>query len=405
MHAYPAMMIPQVARTILKKYGQDAKTLLDPYCGTGTSLVEANISGIEAIGTDLNPLARLIAEVKTKVIDLEKIDGELLKYQHYLDPANENELQNVIPKNIDVNFWFTKDAIKQLGTIKIYINKIENQKVKNFFKVAFSETVRECSLTRNGEFKLYRIEKEKIGQVKVNGFETMINKLWRNRRGLKEFIELKNNQSETHIYDFNTVERDFFDLIKENSIDIVVTSPPYGDSHTTVAYGQYSRLSAEWLDLPEPGKVDSKLMGSKKKYLRNKSELLDECISKVKYIDEKRGREVESFYADYYDSICNISTRIKEYGFACFVVGNRRVKKVQLPTDEITKEFFEKQGFVHIETIIRNIPNKRMPSRNSPTNIEGQTESTMNNEYIVIMKKSKISSFSSASPAEGNLIT
>ncbi len=61
-HSYPAMMIPQVAERILSEYGKDARLLFDPYCGTGTSLVEANLKGIESIGTDINPLARLIAK-------------------------------------------------------------------------------------------------------------------------------------------------------------------------------------------------------------------------------------------------------------------------------------------------------------------------------------------------------
>lgn len=53
----------------------------------------------------------------------------------------------------------------------------------------------------------------------------------------------------------------------------------------------------------------------------------------------------------------------------------------------MTKDFFEEQGFSHIETIIRNIPDKHMPSKNSPTNVTGKKDETMNNEYIVIMKK------------------
>ncbi|MCL0050150.1 site-specific DNA-methyltransferase [Thermodesulfovibrionales bacterium] len=42
-HSYPAMMIPQVARRLIDKYGKKSKLLFDPYCGTGTSLVEANL--------------------------------------------------------------------------------------------------------------------------------------------------------------------------------------------------------------------------------------------------------------------------------------------------------------------------------------------------------------------------
>ncbi|MEM9687311.1 MAG: DNA methyltransferase, partial [Bacteroidota bacterium] len=51
-HTYPAMMIPQIAEKLLSKYGNNSKRLFDPYCGTGTSLVEANIKDINAIGTD-----------------------------------------------------------------------------------------------------------------------------------------------------------------------------------------------------------------------------------------------------------------------------------------------------------------------------------------------------------------
>ncbi|MBT9538086.1 MAG: hypothetical protein IVZ94_08135 [Nitrospirae bacterium] len=71
------------------------------------------------------------------------------------------------------------------------------------------------------------------------------------------------------------------------------------------------------------------------------------------------------------------------------VVGNRTVKGIQLPTDEIVADFGEQAGFRHIETFIRKIPNKRMPSKNSPTNKIVVLGSTMTEEYIVIMEKIK----------------
>lgn len=60
-HTYPAMMIPQIARKLLKEYGIEGGWLLDPYCGTGTSLVEASLFGMHSVGCDINPLVRLIA--------------------------------------------------------------------------------------------------------------------------------------------------------------------------------------------------------------------------------------------------------------------------------------------------------------------------------------------------------
>lgn len=83
-HSYPAMMIPQVARRIIKNYGKEGDVLFDPYCGTGTSLVEANIKNISAIGTDLNPLARLIATAKTTKINSDLLNSEINNFINYL---------------------------------------------------------------------------------------------------------------------------------------------------------------------------------------------------------------------------------------------------------------------------------------------------------------------------------
>ena len=114
---------------------------------------------------------------------------------------------------------------------------------------------------------------------------------------------------------------------------------------------------------------------------------MDRSIAEISEKDKKRARDVISFYTDYRKSIDNISKILKRGGYACYVVGNRRVKRVTLPTDEITVEFFRANGFEHVETIMRNIPNKRMPKKNSPTNEPGKLETTMNCEYIVVMRK------------------
>lgn len=98
-------------------------------------------------------------------------------------------------------------------------------------------------------------------------------------------------------------------------------------------------------------------------------------------------RDVISFYEDYEHSINRVSMTLKKGGFACYVVGNRTVKGVNIPTDEITAQLFEDNNFRHIETIVRNIPNKRMPSRNSPSNVAGITAATMKNEFIVVCQK------------------
>ncbi len=390
-HSYPAMMIPQVAGRILDEFGKKAKLLFDPYCGTGTSLVEANIRGINAIGTDINPLARLIAKVKTTVIPLDTLDRYLKDFNDLIFSVRlgKTKITTKIPNFKNINYWFKKETQYWLAVIKEYIQKIKNSDVQDFFKVAFSETVREASLTKNGEFKLRRIPKSQIERFNPDVFSIMMNKLIRNRNGMAEYIRLKNNESTSKIYDFDTVYEIPKNIILPESIDIVITSPPYGDSRTTVAYGQFSRLSNQWLGFEKFNELDKKCMGGmKRREIKNFGfDPLDEVLLQIAKIDKNRAYDVVSFYMDYGNSINNVSKVVKKGGIVAYVVGNRRVKGIEIPNDEITREFFERNGFKHVKTIIREIPNKRMPKRNSPSNIIGITDTTINYEYIVILRK------------------
>ena len=138
-HTYPAMMIPQVAHRIIEQYGKKAQSLFDPYCGTGTSLVEAHLCGINAFGTDLNPLARLIAEAKTTKIELSTLDTWIKEFNDFVFSMSFGIDTHAIAiptfKNID--FWFTHETKKQLASIKQFINHIKDDGVKKFFSRCF----------------------------------------------------------------------------------------------------------------------------------------------------------------------------------------------------------------------------------------------------------------------------
>lgn len=388
-HNYPAMMIPQVANRLISEYGKNTKYLFDPYCGTGTSLVEASLRGINSIGTDINPLARLIAETKTSIIETQVLDLYLKEFNDFSFSLNFG-IKNynfILPKFKNIDFWFKEEVKEKLAIIKTFINEIKDDKVRKFFLVAFSETVRESSYTRNSEFKLYRMSEKQRTNYNPDVLSIITSKLIRNRRGLRSYLEkVYKKHVKIKIYGFDTSHK--VEGIENESIDIIVTSPPYGDSRTTVAYGQFSRLSNQWLDVENANQIDNKLMGGRPREIEHTGiRILDKTIEQICKEDLKRAKDVYSFYFDYRNSISNVSKTLKKGGVACYVVGNRRVKNIELPTDKITKEMFKENNFKYINTFIRAIPNKRMPSRNSPTNEIGKASTTMNNEYIVVMQK------------------
>lgn len=387
IHPYPAMMMPLIARTMFDRYGKKEKTVfLDPYVGSGTTLVEAQYYGVKkAIGIDLNPLAILISRTKTESIDLDYVKNKISEYKIFIENIKHYEETNFSIRDS----WFNKETITALSKIKEFIKTVENPSANDFFNICFSEVVRTTSETRNGEFKLYRMSQKALERFKpnaINLFEEIIN---RNYNILNEIQYEKKSIIELH-------NENILDLTKHSelndSVDLIITSPPYGDSHTTVAYGQFSRLSNEWLNFKDAVTLDRRLLGGKKiedKVFGIKE--LDDAIKQIKINDSNFNREryweVISFYNDYENSIKAIVPTIKKGGYVIFVVGNRRVRNVELQLDVITYKMFEKYGFEHEITHVRDILNKRMPSKASPENSKGGQIPTMTQEYIVVMRR------------------
>ena len=387
-HKYPAMMIPQIARKLLNRYGVKDGWLLDPYCGTGTSLVEASMFGMNSVGCDINPLVRLIAVAKTTRMDLRTLDLALRRLEDAIFRVAfaKNIPSTPVPDVLNLAYWFSKDATKCLAFIRNCIVSVEDEAIRNFLWVAFSETVRECSYTRNGEFKLYRMPKEKIARFDPDVLGIFQNKLIGNRQGFEAYLKKRKNV-EVVVSGKNTANYEGPERQPLNGFDLMITSPPYGDSQTTVAYGQFSRLSADWIGLRDARQVDRLAMGGRKKETTLYDSPVACAIAKIRSIDEKRASQVEAFYIDLARSIDFVAPLLSKHATICYVVGNRRVKDQMLPTDEFVVFAFEQHGFSHRETIVRNIPNKRMPFKNSPSNIAGQTGATMREENIVICQR------------------
>ena len=389
-HTYPAMMIPQVARTLIHNFRPKGKCelLFDPYMGSGTSLVEASLFGINSIGTDINPLARLISKTKTMPFDIKKIEYILSKIQLLSFSYTPNQVtQRDFSRISNHTFWYSEDILLKLSYISSFIETIDED-VKLFFNIALSEMVRECSFTRNGEFKRFKMNEKQLKNFNPDVFALFEYKVMRNLNGLKMFLMDRKNVS-SKIYDFDTVSSIPQNILQKNSVDMIVTSPPYGDSRTTVAYGQFSRWANEWFGFSNAKILDNILMGGKKQQKETfETKTIREQIDQIKDINITRYFEVISFLNDYHCSIKNIAPIVRNNGKVCYVVGNRNVKGVQIPLDYFTAEMFEKYGFKHEQTIVRTIPSKRMPSKTSPSNKVGEKISTMSNEYIVIMTKS-----------------
>ncbi|MBF0556903.1 MAG: hypothetical protein HQK96_20505 [Nitrospirae bacterium] len=378
IHAYPAMFHSRLVRQLIGSYSAESDYVLDPFMGSGVSAVESGVMGRKFVGFDINPLAVLIAKVRTTPIKKDILFNTLenINRQYYDVMPNPPVFPNI-------NFWFTPERIMSISKIITLIDSIDDEDVQRFYKVTLSETIRAVSQTKPNEFKLVRRKKpcqlDTIKLFTINSFK--------NIKFLDDYYKLNKITHDPDIQLVNTLTDDI--PLEDNSISLLITSPPYGDSQTTVAYGQFSRLSLQWLNLPYDS--DKKSLGCKRITINSgvSSPTLYMILSLVSKQDLNRSMHVFSFYYDIFQCMKRIISKIKIGGYIVFVVGNRTVKGTQLPTDIICVEMLGSLGCSHMETRVRLIGNKRMPSKNSPTNITGEKAPTMKYEYVVVCKRNR----------------
>lgn len=441
LHTYPATMIYPISRNIISKVKEiyPINALLDPFSGSGTVPVEGVLAGIPNIyATDMNPLAILLTEVKSNALYPNKLSQDFKVLQESINSSYKyhNEILDtiddfILSQNLDITdkktwgenapdymkeflqqnnsiinvpnfknigYWFKPKILLELSLIAQEIQKVNNIEFKKFYIVAFSELLRLVSNRRNGEFKMYRMPAEKIKTFEPNVLDTFYSILLKNIKKMEEFYTQTKTLAPSNIHIKLDNAKELIS-IPDNSIDLLITSPPYGDSRTTVAYGQFSRLTLQWNDFlenkadinNESMKLDNKLMGGIK--YRNgyayelSSPTLKTALNNIVSKDLERSGDVFSFYKDLDMCLEATSKKSKKGTYQFWVVGNRTVKEVYLETDKILAELAQTHNLQYITTFTRNIHNKVMPSKNSPSNKTGATVSTMLNEYIVILKK------------------
>ncbi len=255
LHTYPAKAVSEMVSDLIKKVMsiKSIKTVLDPFVGSGTTALESKYLGLDFWGSDLNPLAVLLS--KTKVLTIGNTAYTKKRLSEFAVQIKE-EYPNarLIPVcSFDgIDYWFKEENVRELNFLKFKLsqfvnraNKVNREMYALILLTAFSSTIRRVSLTRNSEFKLYRMSPSEIDRFSISAID--------------EFKE-----AVSHLLDMLVVANDSYkketqsticlqnakslNYLHNKSIDLVITSPPYGDSKTTVAYGEFSRLSLQWMN-------------------------------------------------------------------------------------------------------------------------------------------------------------
>lgn len=249
LHPYLGKFIPQLVEVFLKHYFKRGESILDPFMGSGTTLIESNVLGLNSAGIEISLFNCLITEVKTKKYDINLVEQEikdiLAKTKEFSNSLlggqkknNPIELKDSFKKyktdSEYLNTWF---ADRSLQEILFYKENIKNYKNQDVLKIILSRATRSARLITHYDLarpkkpvrKEYYCIKHRQTCSPVNEAMKFINRYsWDTIRRIKDFDKLRTNafvkviQGDSRDIDFRKVNG-----YKGGKFDGVFTSPPY----------------------------------------------------------------------------------------------------------------------------------------------------------------------------------
>ena len=238
---------------ILNELNVKNGALLDPYCGSGSSFASGLECGLtEMHGFDINSLAVMISKAKfTKISVNELAKTKIIfrnnVYEFLKDEKNIDTLQR--PQVTNIDFWFSKEVASHLTVIKHFVDKIYDDNIRNFFLIPFSETVRECSYTRNNEFKLFRMKSEDMLHFNPDVISLYLKKLEDTIVLYQYFYFPKLDEKVKVNVQYSTFQP------KDEYFDVVLTSPPYAIAAQPLHTDNFLHSQTNGLELITPEKL------------------------------------------------------------------------------------------------------------------------------------------------------
>lgn len=347
---YPCKFIPQIPNWAIRKYSKTGDLVIDPFAGSGTTLVEAVLAERNGLAIDFDTLSRLLCRTKTRLLDKGQIEFIRSAKTTLTNPLTSPS--NFVPDLHNTSHWFSAQNIIDLLSVKSNIedlySKTKDEAIYEFLLVCFAAIIKKCSYADEVSPKPY-VSKRFIKTPWL--VASAINRTIENY-----LVELEKFQScqlgkcivaADDARNINTPEY-------YGQVDLAITSPPYINAFD---YVRSLRLENAWLGYYG----DSNIIEIKRKQVGTESipaityrqeieatnnSVLDLLISQVAKTDQKRAYIVWKYFYDMSLNFSQVFRLLKNDGHYIVVIGDSKIRGIDIPTHKILIEIASQNGFI-----------------------------------------------------------
>ncbi len=330
-HSYPARLHPLTARALVEELSEPEQLVLDPFCGSGTVLVESALAGRQSLGVDANPLSVFLSRVKCTRTS--KAARASIRKQAELAMADADERRRIKapPHKRYSEYdrrWFDTHVLLELDSLRHALSKIQDERVRVPLLLVFSSVLTKVSL-KAGDSSSRQVQKRIASGYVIRHFgERTVELLQR----LEDYAELIGR----HPPATRVVEGDARQLkaVGSESVDLIVTSPPYPG---VFDYLEHHELRLKWLGL----KAD--------RFSRNE-------IGARRQMDRLGNDAIERWRTDFGKVLRSLRRVLKPGAKACLVLADSVVAQRPVWANELVPELSRPLGLE-----VRGIASQKRP--------------------------------------------
>lgn len=430
-HSFPAKFPPQLPCKFIQGLTALGDAVLDPMMGSGTTVVEAYLTGRRGVGFDIDPLALMLTRVKVTPLNAGRIAraGDKILEQAQLAAGNQRrELERELADRWDgrtrdfIDYWFASETQVELLALMAAIEQIEDAGFRAFFELAFSAII----ITKSGGVSLAldlahtRPHRAKI-VTGMSGDVIMVNDLADSssprvrfltktlRSPFREFerrveqnlrgLEASNpDRIQPYLEGLFEPEPERIEPwialgnaqrlpLDDDSVDLIVTSPPYASN--AIDYMRAHKFSLAWMGYP----IDE--LGQKRKdYIGGETvtgfdfedlpEQTSQVVADISDRDERKGRVLHRYFSEMTRTLREMFRVLRPGRAAVVVVGSSVMRGRDTQTHTCLAEIGQQAGFEIPRIGVRNLDrNRRMMPAGSELDLESQIQQRMHEEFVI----------------------